>query len=111
MIICLPYDFNQIYAFFCSRYGNLTYKDLMNMGYEEFSCKLSSIPESEPLYKIFQSRVIDIGKIKDKEERKYWQSMKRANEIPDIYKTMDEISFELKQQVKKGDIASGKGLN
>ena len=82
MIICLPYDFNQIYAFFCSRYGNISYKDLMNMGYEEFSCKLSSIPESEPLYKIFQSRVIDIGKIKDKEERKYWQEMKRINKIP-----------------------------
>lgn len=111
MIICLPYDLNQIYAFFCSRYGNISYKDLMNMGYEEFSCKLSSIPESEPLYKIFQSRIIDIGKIKDKEERKYWLGMRRANEIPDIYKTQDELNFELKDKVKSGGFASGKGFN
>lgn len=111
MIICLPYDLNQIYAFFCSRYGNISYKELMNMGYEEFSCKLSSIPESEPLYKIFQSRIIDIGKIKDKEERKYWLGMRRANEIPDIYKTQDELNFELKDKVKSGGFASGKGFN
>ena len=68
MMICLPYDMKQIYAFFCSRYGNISYNDLINMGYEEFSAKLSSIPESEPIYKIFQSRIIDISKIKDSKQ-------------------------------------------
>ena len=41
----------------------------MNMGYDEFSMKLGSIPESEPLYTIFKSRSINIGKIKDKDEK------------------------------------------
>lgn len=111
MTICLPYDMKQIYAFFCSRYGNISYDNLMNMGYEEFSAKLSSIPESEPIYKIFQSRIIDVSKIKDKEERKYWVSMKKTNAIPDIYKTNKELDLELKSKVKGGGYASGKGLS
>lgn len=110
-MICLPYDMKQIYAFFCSRYGNISYSELMNMGYEEFSAKLSSIPESEPIYKIFQSRVIDISKIKDKEERKYWVDMKKANNIPDIYKTQIDLDSELKNKVKNGGYTNGKGLN
>ena len=108
-MICLPYDMKQIYAFFCSRYGNISYSELMNMGYEEFSAKLSSIPESEPIYKIFQSRVIDISKIKDKEERKYWQELKQVNRIPDIYKTNKEINNEIRNITKhSGGIKNGK---
>lgn len=99
MILCLPYDNKDIYPFFCSRYGNIKYKDYLKMGYEEFSMKLNSIPEDEPLFKILKSRTIDLGKIKDKEERKYWREMKRLNEIPDIYKTIDEIYKELKTEV------------
>lgn len=47
--------------------------------------KLSSIPEGEPLYKILQSRTINIDEIKDKNERKYWRELKNANKIPDEY--------------------------
>ena len=47
--------------------------------------KFNSIPESEPLYKIIQSRTIDLSKIKDKEERKYWREQKRINKIPEIF--------------------------
>lgn len=108
MIVCIPYDIDSIYAFMCSRYGNINYKDLMNMGYEEFTAKLSSIPEYEPLFKIFKSRIIDPSKIKDKEERKYWNELKRVNKIPDIYKTIDEIHIELKNQTRKnGGIKNG----
>ena len=46
---------------------------------------MNSIPESEPLYKILKSRAINTGKIKDKEERKYWQELKRINEIRCAY--------------------------
>ena len=99
MIICLPYDFLQIYAFMCSRYGNISYKDLLDMGYEEFSAKLNSIPESEPLFTILKSRTIKISSIKDKEEKKYWQELKRVNKIPDIYKSNEMLNSELKQKI------------
>lgn len=96
IIICLPYDIKQIYAFFCRNYGNITYNDLLKMGYDEFNMKLNSIPENEPLFLILKSRTININKIKDKEEKKYWREMKRNNAIPDIYKTNDEIEHEMK---------------
>lgn len=47
--------------------------------------KISSIPETEPLYKIIQSRTMKINEIKDKNERKYWQRMKQINKIPEEY--------------------------
>ena len=47
--------------------------------------KISSIPETEPLYKIIQSRTMKINEIKDKNERKYWQRMKKVNKIPEEY--------------------------
>ena len=72
----------------------------MRLGYEQFNKKLKSIPESEPLYKIIKSRTIDIRKIKDKEERKYWRELKKINAIPDIYKTNEEIEEELKGMIR-----------
>lgn len=80
----------------------------MNMGYDEFTMKLNSIPETEPLYQIFKSRAINIGKIKDKEERKYWREQKHINAIPDIYKTAEEINREIKSQLKRGGINNAK---
>lgn len=62
--------------------------------------KLNSIPEGEPLYKIIQSRTIDISKIKDKEEKKYWREQKRINKIPDIYLSNKEIDEALKESMR-----------
>ena len=62
--------------------------------------KLNSIPESEPLYKIIQSRTKKIAKIKDKDERKYWREQKRINKIPDIYLSNREIEESLKESMK-----------
>lgn len=104
MSICLPYDMDKIYPFMCSRYGNITYNELLNMGYEEFSMKLSSIPETEPLYKIIQSRIINLNEIKDKEERRYWRKLKSVNAIPDIYKSNQEIYKSLASQVNRNEV-------
>ena len=63
--------------------------------------KFSSIPENEPLYKILKSRTIDIGKIKDKNEKKYWNELKRINKIPEEYIPIDEIMSDLERNVQK----------
>lgn len=74
--------------------------------------KISSIPENEPLYKIIKSRVIDIKKIKDKEERKYWMELKRINKIPDIYLSDEEIESNIKEYLNKsGGIRNGNKFN
>ena len=65
---------------------------------------MNSLPEDEPLFKIIKSRVIDIGKIKDKDEKKYWRELKRINAIPDIYKTSKELDIELKEKFNNGGL-------
>ena len=63
--------------------------------------KFSSIPENEPLYKILKSRTIELDKIKDKEEKKYWRELKRVNRIPEEYIPIEEIMTELAKNVKE----------
>ena len=108
-IVCLPYDLKNIYAFFCRNYGNITFNNFLKMGYDEFIIKLNSIPETEPIHLIFKSRAININKIKDKEEKKYWREMKRINAIPDIFKNDEEIQTEIKFNLEGlGGIKNGK---
>ena len=64
--------------------------------------KLNSIPESEPLYTIIKSRVIDLDKIKDKDERKRWKELAKINALPDIYKSHEELKEKIKKSAKRG---------
>ena len=86
----------------------MSYEKFMNMGYGEFTLKLNSIPENEPLYKIIKSRSINIATIKDKEERKYWRELKEVNKIPSIYLPTEELNRELKEKVKERGIKNVK---
>lgn len=101
MVICFGYpsDLEQMYSFYCARYENIKYNEFLKLGIEEFSMKLNSIPKDEPLYEIIKSRTINIGKIKDKEERKYWRELKKINRIPDIYKSNEEIEQQMKKEL------------
>lgn len=74
------------------------------MGISEFRMKLKSLPKNEPLYDIIKSRTINLSKIKDKEERKYWRDLKRINKIPDIYLSNEELDNILKEKLKNGNI-------
>lgn len=86
-----PSDLDQAYAFYCARYENISFKEFLGLGITDFMRKFQSIPESEPLYKILKSRKIDLRKIKDKNERKYWSELKRANAIPTEYLSTEEV--------------------
>ena len=81
----------------------MSFKELLEMGYEEFSAKLSNIPSNEPLYEIIKSRVINLSEIKDKEERRYWRKQKEANRIPDIYLSNQEITKSLQSIVSQNN--------
>jgi hypothetical protein len=100
-ILCYGYekDLIQIYDFYCARYENITYEEFMEKGISEIQKKLMSIPESEPLYTIIKSRVINLAKIKDKNERKHWRELKEANKIPDIYKPNNELDINLNKKL------------
>ena len=65
-----------IYMLFGVLIQDMTFNEFLHIRLSEFNRKMKRIPESEPLYKIIQSRVINIGKIKDKEQKKYWREQK-----------------------------------
>lgn len=106
--MCYAYkkDLVQIYDFYCARYQNISYKEFLDLGINEIMMKLESIPETEPLYTILKSRVVNLAKIKDKEERKHWRELKKINKIPDIYLRDEELDIKLNQ--KLGGINDGK---
>jgi hypothetical protein len=107
-LICFAYDKDlvQIYDFYCARYENITFKDFMDIGISELQMKIASIPENEPLFTILKSRIINLGKIKDKEERKHWSKLKAENRIPDIYLPNQELDNKLND--KLGGLKDGK---
>lgn len=80
----------------------MSFNDFLHMGIKEFNRKLGSVPESEPLFKIIKSRTIKVSSIKNKEERKYWQRLKRANKIPQLYLSIEEIDQLLKEEISNG---------
>ena len=106
--ICFAYDkdLEQIYAFYCARYENISFDEFLKLGITDFMMKLNSIPETEPLYNLIKSRVINPATIKDKEERKYWRKQKQINKIPDIYLSNEELDLNLKEVM--GGIKDGK---
>lgn len=109
-IFCFAYqdDLDQAYAFYCSRYENITWEEFLDLGFFEFKKKLSSIPKNEPLYDIIKSRTIELSKIKNKEERKYWKELKRINRIPQIFISTEDIYKDLKYKMKDNKYVGGK---
>ena len=96
-----PSDLDNAYAFYCARYKDITFKEFLKLGLNDFLKKFGSIPESEPLFTIIKSRTIDTSKIKDKEERKYWNKLKKINAIPEEYLATNEILYDLKTFTKE----------
>lgn len=103
---CLAYprDLEEAYAFWCARYENISPQEFLKIGITEFNIKIGSIPETEPLFTILKSRVINTAKIKNKEERKYWNELKRKNQIPAEYLSTQEILLDLKKFAKEKKI-------
>lgn len=99
-----PKDLDEAYAFYCARYENISFKEFLKLGISDFVRKFNSIPESEPLFTILKSRSIEISKIKDKEEKKYWNKLKRLNAIPPEYISTREIMAGLEKFVKEKQI-------
>ena len=102
-IFCFAYksDLENAYAFYCARYKDMSFEEFLHLGITDFMMKFSSIPESEPLFNIIKSRVIDLSIIKDKEERKRWQELKQKNKIPDLYLSTNEIMRDIKSKIKE----------
>lgn len=97
-------DLENAYSFYCSRYQNITFDEFMKLPIDDVIRKISSIPKDEPLYDIIKSRTINIGKIKDKGEKKYWREQRRINSIPTIFLSDKEINDTLNEAIRKNKL-------
>lgn len=79
-------------------------KEFRELPLSDFIRKFKSIPENEPLFTIIKARTIDTSKIKDKQEKKYWNELKRINKIPSEYLSVDEILNDLSKFAKEKKI-------
>ena len=75
------YDGNLIYAAFLQQYNI----DLCNanMHWWQFKSLFDSLSEETQFIKVVQYRMIDLSKIKDKEQKKFYRKMKSAYALPD----------------------------
>jgi hypothetical protein len=76
----------------------------LQLGITDFIKKFSSIPETEPLFTIIKARTINTAQIKDKQEKKYWNKLKKLNAIPSEYLSIDEIMIDLNHFAKEKKI-------
>lgn len=82
----------------------MSMKEFRELPLSDFIRKFKSIPENEPLFTIIKARTINTSKIKDKQEKKYWNELKRINKIPSEYLSVDEILNDLSKFAKEKKI-------
>lgn len=86
-------DADYIYSAFMSQY-NIDLQDIEYLHWWKFRALFDSLDENNRLSKIIQYRSMDLSKIKDKEQKKFYKNMKK------LYK-IDTISEEEKAELEK----------
>lgn len=75
-------DADYIYSAFMSQY-NIRLNRVKYLHWWEFQALFQGLDESHKLSKIMEYRAVDLGKIKDKEQKRFYQKMKRLYALPD----------------------------
>ncbi|CAM3017706.1 bacteriophage Gp15 family protein [Hathewaya histolytica] len=88
------YDDDYIYSAFLDQYG-VDLQDMEYLHWWKFKAMFKSLKEDNELVKIMGYRVIDLGKIKDKEQKNYYKKMK------ELYKIPTNISKNEKEKLNK----------
>lgn len=90
-------DAQYIYSAFLSQY-KIDLQDIEYLHWWKFKALFESLSEDNEIVKIMQYRAMDLSKIKDKEQKKFYKKMK------DIYKLKEKINEEDKKaldEIKK----------
>ena len=87
-------DSNYIYSAFLTQY-NIDLQDIEYLHWWKFKAMLESLNDDLMLCKIIKFRSIDVSKIQDKEQKKYYQKMQK------IYEIKEKISEEELKQLEE----------
>ena len=69
-------DANYIYSAFMSQY-NIDLQDIEQLHWWKFKALLEGLKEDNKLSKIIEYRSVDLSKVKDKEQRKFYKDMQK----------------------------------
>lgn len=86
-------DSTYIYSAFLSQY-KIDLQDIDYLHWWKFKALFESLSENNEIVKIMQYRSMDLSKIQDKEQKKFYKKMK------DIYKLKEKISEEDKKALE-----------
>ncbi|GAE00959.1 protein gp15 [Clostridium botulinum B str. Osaka05] len=75
------YDDDYIYSAFLDQYG-IDLQDIEYLHWWKFKAMFKSLKEGNEIVKIMGYRSMDLSKIKDKEEKKYYRKMQELYKIP-----------------------------
>ncbi|MDU7243270.1 bacteriophage Gp15 family protein [Clostridium sp.] len=96
-IYSFEHDDDYIYAAFMDQY-NIDLQDIEYLHWWKFKAMFKSLKEDNEIVKIMGYRSMDISKIKDKEQKVYYNKMRKLYEIPiskDEREKLDEITEAL----------------
>lgn len=93
-------DANYIYSAFMSQY-NIDLQDIEQLHWWKFKALLEGLKEDNKLSKIIEYRSVDLSKIKDKEQRKFYKDMQKQyslkKENAEDLKLLEEWNKKLRQ--------------
>lgn len=93
-------DANYIYSAFMSQY-NIDLQDIGQLHWWKFKALLEGLKEDNKLSKIIEYRSMDLSKIKDKEQRKFYKDMQKQyslkKENVEDLKLLEEWNKKLRQ--------------
>ena len=93
-------DANYIYSAFMSQY-RIDLQDIEELHWWKFKALLEGLKEDNKLSKIIEYRSVDLSKIKDKEQRKFYKDMQKQyslnKESKEELKLLEEWNKKLRQ--------------
>ncbi|MBU3109340.1 bacteriophage Gp15 family protein [Clostridium gasigenes] len=90
-IYSFDYDDDYIYAAFLDQYG-VDLQDIEYLHWWKFKAMFKSLKEDAEIVKIMGYRAMDVSKIKDKEEKEFYNRMKKMYEIPRGKNELEKIN-------------------
>lgn len=94
-------DDSYIYSAFFTQYG-IDLQDIEYLHWWKFKALFKSLTDENEFVKIMGYRSMDISKIKDKDQKAYYQKMKKIHQLP-ISKTDKEKTDALTEALIKGE--------
>lgn len=92
-IYSFDYDDEYIYSAFRDQYG-IDLQDIEYLHWWKFKAMFKGLKEDNEIVKIMGYRAVDLNKIKDKEQKSYYQKMQNLYKIPDTVNKNEKQKLE-----------------